>query len=132
MSRKGSSRDVSSSPASSAERQQYIALSDDDEEDLGTADLTLSILAAAEKRGRDRQPDGTPAVVVLEPEDGEGEIAGANNSGGLEQPGEELEEGELNDAAELEAELEPEIPAMTTTTGRKRRKKKEKRRKVVR
>jgi cell division septation protein DedD len=132
MSRKARPRDVSSSP-----EPPYIDISDDSEE-LGTTDLTLSILAKAEqrkaeKRERNRARDGAGREVVDLEDSGSAQSAGeaAAPSMGLE-PGEveELEEGELNDAGEPAAELEPETPAVTMTA-RKRKKKKEKRKKEV-
>lgn len=122
----GNSRELSSSP----EEQAYIDVSDDSEE-LSTADLTISILAKAEKRKaekrqRNKLEDGTRReVVVLESED-----SGREEAGGAAPLVEELEEGELNDAAKPEPEVERE--AAVAISGRKRKKeKKEKRKKNV-
>ncbi|KAG0604435.1 hypothetical protein M758_10G172000 [Ceratodon purpureus] len=135
MSRRARAREVSSSP----EPRNYIDISDDSDE-LGTADLTLSILAKAErrkaeKRERNRASDGAARdVVVLESEEDSGS-ADEVGGGAAAPPAqvepreeEELEEGELNDAAEPAPELEPETPAVTIVE-RKKKKKKEKRKK---
>lgn len=121
---------VSSSP-SSVERD-YIDLSDEDDEH-GTADLTLSILAKAEKRERERlEEKAGPEVIDLESEDDvctlredAEEMREAVSFRGLELEV-ELEEGELKDMSESQGDVELEAPVSKAQMKKKKKKKEKK------